>query len=754
MRTTTLLNKDWFFKAGFQTADVDTFVNAEYEAVLLPHTVKEVPLNQFDEKLYQGEFCYQQVLPSDFLTALQPGQRAWLHFEGVMACANVYLNGKHLLEHKGGYTPFEIDITDALNQDGDNRLTVAVDTNERPDIPPFGGQIDYLTYGGIYRDVHFYVTDAASIKNIKIETPNALAEKKSVEVEVFTRGDLEDAFNHSFVVELLDEGGNIIAKQERVTEQASAKVTLSELAGLETWSVDSPNLYRIRTTLITKASKDTVEQCFGFRSCEFKTDGFYLNGEKLKIRGVNRHQAWPYLGYAVGNRAQRRDADLLKFEYGMNLVRTSHYPQSKAFIERCDEIGLLVFEEIPGWQHIGDEAWCQQVLTDVEDMIQRDWNHPSIILWGVRINESPDHESLYTRTNALARELDNTRQTGGVRCIEDSQFLEDVFTMNDFVHSGSNEYLRSQEQVTGLDYPVPYLVTEYNGHMFPTKRFDQEERQHEHVMRHLHILNAMYERDDVSGSVGWCFFDYNTHKDFGSGDRVCYHGITDMFRFPKHAAYAYSSQLSPQEKPVLHAVTVWARGERSISGAMPLAILTNCDYIEFQYGDQPVRRIFPDRDTFPHLPYAPVVLDERTINPAELGDWGLAWDGLVIKGFVNDEVVAEQRFAADPIPTALDVIVDDSELSANQKELTRVEIVARDQAGNPMTYWNPVVNLSIEGPGRIVGPQQLALIGGVAGSYIETTLDTGLITFTAEIEGFFENTIEVNVVNKSRASTC
>lgn len=164
-----------------------------------------------------------------------------------------------------------------------------------------------------------------------------------------------------------------------------------------------------------------------------------MNGRKIKLLGLNRHQSYPYVGYAMPKRAQRRDADVLKEELGLNMVRTSHYPQSRHFLDRCDEIGLLVFEEIPGWQHIGGEAWKEQAVRDVEDMIIRDRNHPSIVIWGVRINESQDDHDLYTRTNELARKLDPTRATGGVRYIVGSELLEDVYTINDFVHDGGHK---------------------------------------------------------------------------------------------------------------------------------------------------------------------------------------------------------------------------------------------------------------------------------------------------------------------------
>ncbi|MCA9886640.1 MAG: glycoside hydrolase family 2 protein, partial [Anaerolineae bacterium] len=201
-----------------------------------------------------------------------------------------------------------------------------------------------------------------------------------------------------------------------------------------------PKLYDFDFSLYAEAGFGGLDEVLydersirtGFRQAEFRDDGFYLNGELFQLRGLNRHQMWPYIGGAAPARLQRKDAETIRYELGCNIVRTSHYPQSPYFLQRCDEIGLLVFEEIPGWQHIGDADWQDLVLRDVRAMIERDWNHPSIIMWGVRINESWDNSELYTRTNALARFLDPTRPTGGVRFFLGSEFLEDVYTYNDF----------------------------------------------------------------------------------------------------------------------------------------------------------------------------------------------------------------------------------------------------------------------------------------------------------------------------------
>ena len=173
--------------------------------------------------------------------------------------------------------------------------------------------------------------------------------------------------------------------------------------GVKSWDTEHPILYTCRVSLLKIGRvMDTREVKVGFRTAEFKADGFYLNGKKTFLRGLNRHQCWPYVGYAVPERLQREDARILKQELACVAVRTSHYPQSQYFIDECDRLGLLVFTEIPGWQHIGGENWKDQAVENTREMVLQYRNHPSIVLWGVRINESQDDDELYRRTNAAA----------------------------------------------------------------------------------------------------------------------------------------------------------------------------------------------------------------------------------------------------------------------------------------------------------------------------------------------------------------
>ncbi|CZT36693.1 glycoside hydrolase family 2 protein [Rhizobium sp. 9140] len=746
MRMYESFNGNWIFSEGFDAAKAGQPLRGE--TVRLPHTAVELPYNYFDETSYQKAFTYQKVIAWD---KGFEGREVSLVFDGAMADSEVYLNGEKIASHRDGYTPFEARLTDGLKP-GDNLVTVKIDGSENPDIPPFGGMIDYLCYAGIYRDVWLKVASPISIRNMKIETPEALS-ASTVTVRVDLANPRSLPTTGTIRVSIADKAGAVVGKATADVAGESTTLTIAGLTGLALWDIDNPVLYTLTAELETAAGADALSSRFGFRTAEFTPDGFRLNGKPLKLRGLNRHQAWPYSGYAMGRRAQEKDADILKFDLRCNIVRTSHYPQAKSFIERCDDIGLLVFEEIPGWQHIGGEAWKRESVENVRRMIERDWNHPSIIIWGVRINESQDDHDFYAETNRLARELDTTRQTGGVRFITNSELLEDVYTMNDFILGqeempGNNRgrvVLRDRVETTGITRPIPYMITEYNGHMYPTKRFDQEQRQAEHVTRHLLILDAVAGRDDISGSTGWCMFDYNTHKDFGSGDRVCYHGVLDIFREPKLAAYAYSSQGDPEGGVVLQPVTYWARGERNIGGVLPLIILTNCDYLEITFGDFEPKRIEPDRETYPHLAHPPVILDMRNVTPSEFGTWGRIWRDGVITGYVGGKAVKTVVLPADPLPTTLEIAPDDTALRAGEKDAVRVIARVRDQGGNILPFFEEPIRFAVDGPGRIIGPSLQSFKGGVTGFWLEAGDEAGTITLSAECGLFAGQTVTFTV---------
>lgn len=708
MRLRTDFNDNWLFEGR--------------DTVRLPHNAVDLPFSYFDEKSYQRRFSYQKTFAADPGWA---GKEVSLRFDGAMANAMVSLNGVELITHADGYTPFEARLTGRL-QPGDNTVTVEIDGSENSDIPPFGGVIDYLTYAGLYREAWLTVRAPVSIGLHKIETPDVLAAQKSVTVDVALDNPQGLALSGTLTATLRDAAGAALASTSATVTGDSLRLAMDGLSDIALWDLKTPALYHLELSLQTPQGDDATSTRFGFRHVAFTAEGFALNGKPLKLRGLNRHQSFPYVGYALGKAAQERDAEILKHELRLNTVRTSHYPQSSYFLDRCDEIGLLVFEEIPGWQHIGGAKWKAESVENVRRMIRRDWNHPSIFIWGVRINESQDDHDFYAETNRVARSLDATRPTGGVRYISESELLEDVYTMNDFIlgneEQGGNRPrtpLRPQQEVTGLDRVVPYMITEFGGHMYPTKSHDQEQRQAEHVLRHLEVLNAMYGDPQIAGAIGWCAFDYNTHKDFGSGDRLCHHGVMDMFREPKFAASVYASQGDPADGVVLTPVTFWARGERNIGGVLPLIVLTNCDEIELTYGKFAPKRIATARARFPHLPYAPVIVDQTNFTKEELGHWGMTWEPATIKGFVDGKQVAQTQFVCDAVPTTLQVVPDADRIGAN--DAVRVMVRMLDQAGHKLPFYPEPVTITVLGNARLLGPSLVPLRAGSTGLWVQAT---------------------------------
>src|SRR5579859_820587 len=613
------INRNWRYSSKFtDAATARDFDDSSFDRVVVPHTNIKLPWHSFDERTYEFVSVYRRKFT---LPASAQGKRVFVDFEGVMTASTVWLNGKSLGEYKGGFTPFSFELTADLDWRGENVLAVAVDSTERSDIPPFGYQIDYLTFGGIYREVALRIVPQIFIENIFARPVNVLSNAPSVDVQCFLQHQGSSRGSLSLEV-TLHNGDTVLAKSTKRVESpqshdevTSTTVTLSNFGKVDLWDLTHPHLYQIQVKLLRdSALSDLDSRTIGFRDAQFTDHGFELNGKVIKLRGLDRHQTFPFVGQAMPGRPQRRDAHILRHKLKCNIVRTSHYPQSRHFLDACDEIGLLVLEEIPGWQHIGDQAWQDISVDNVNRMIRRDWNHPSVILWGVRINESKDDHDFYTRTNAMAHQLDPTRQTGGIRDFQASEFLEDVFTMNDF----------------GFPLKPPnhprYLNTEFVGHTYPTKTIDNVERLVEHTLRHARIHDQLASNPQYAGGIGWCAFDYNTHGNFGSGDHVCYHGVTDIFREPKPAAGFYKSQCDPAEEILLQPAFHWARGDASI-GFSKAVVCSNCEHLKFYIDDKLVGEVDPDRQQFAHLRYAPFVLDMKELFHK--------WGDLKIEGYIG-----------------------------------------------------------------------------------------------------------------------
>ena len=745
------------------------------EQVRIPHNVKEMPLHYSDHQAYQMVCGYRHTIVFD---ASLRGQRHFIQFDGAAHIATVYCNGVEVMTHRCGYTAFRVDITDQVRYGEDNIIAVKLDTTENPAVPPFGFVIDYLTYGGLYREVWLESKPERRIEDIYLTTPD----QQTLKVQVTAVNGEGCAYR----TEILEENGRVVLSQQNTATAAPFMLFYPEA---KPWDLDSPTRYTCRVSLVSPEGEvlDVMEDKFGFRTAEFKANEFLLNRKKVFLRGLNRHQSYPYIGYAATESLQREDARILKEELGCVIVRTSHYPQSQHFIDECDRLGLLVFTEIPGWQHIGDDSWKEQAIENTREMVLQYRNHPSIILWGVRINESQDDNDFYIKTNAVAHALDPSRATSGVRFIKQSALYEDVYGYNDFSHTGKNSGVEPKKAVTP-DMAKALLITENNGHMFPTKPYDTWARRQDHALRHARVQSDAAASGQHVGCISWCMFDYATHKDFGSGDLICYHGVLDSFRNPKPAAYLYAAQ--QEKEPVLFLTSSMDIGDYPAGTIGESAVFSNADEVNLYKNGDFVTTLKPSN--FKGLPHPPLMLND-TVGclleskegfPKEkadllrgclnsIGKHGLAgmpktdmakmayamvkykltyqdavalygkyvanWGGEAtvwrLEAKKNGLVVA----ARDICPSAklrLEVRPSAKVLREGKTyDMAAVRVRILDENGNPAPYAQLPVKFTLEGPLELVGPDVVTAEGGMCGTYVKTNFFKGPARLTVSSPG-------------------
>lgn len=763
--------RDWEFSPEF--TDAFAAFEGECEKVTLPHNAFPLPLHYALPESYSRVCGYRKrfMLPKD-----AENKRVFLQLDGAAHIAEVFVNGVSAGTHSCGYTAFRVELT-GLVHEGENRVLVRLDSRESANVPPFGYMIDYLTYSGLYREAWLDIREREYIKDIFVYTP----ELHTARVKLTLSG------ADSAEVRILD-GETCLARAEGLELDIPVD-------GAEPWSTEHPKLYICEARL---PNGDTLSTFFGFRTAEFRADGFYLNGEKTFLRGLNRHQSYPFIGYAAPERLQRQDARILKNELACVAVRTSHYPQSQYFIDECDRLGLLVFTEIPGWQHIGDEAWKAQAVENTREMVMQYRNHPSVILWGVRINESQDDDGLYTKTNAVAHQLDPSRCTSGVRFIEKSSLLEDVYAYNDFSHSGNNPGCKSKKSVTP-DMNRALLISECNGHMFPSKSFDDWPHRQEHTLRHARVQSAALADGEHAGCFGWCAFDYQTHKDFGSGDRICYHGVMDMFRNPKPAAYFYASQ--GEEKPVLFVSTRMDIGDYPAGDFGVPYIFTNAEKVALYKNSDRVKVFTPPKSALAHPPiavddtigsllqtkehfsprkaallrrcllaakkygihmpladklrmgyamvgYKMTMDDAMELYGKYIGNWGgeaIKWRFEAMQG---DQTVAS-AVCSSGNALKIELLPGSTELAEGATyDMADVRIRITDEYGAVASYAQYPISLRVEGAAELVGDAVITAEGGACGCYVRTVGKAGSAKLTASAQGL--ESVSVDFVIKIR----
>ncbi len=746
-------DRDWLFGGKLnQTATNSRNAEHEFSPITLPHCVAKLGWENWDPASWQDLWLYRRnfTLP-DELNKL----RIFLQFDGAMVGATPNINGHELPSHLGGYLPFQYEITEWLKDD-ENVLNVTVDSrwsNVPPEGSPEGAKrIDYLEAGGIYRSVWLKAVPQVFISDLFAKPVKVLDKGRRIEVQCTLDAATAPEKPVQLHVELRN-GSRILSRAtEEVrlekTGQKSVSLTLSNLGDVALWDVDAPHLYDVVATLLVngKPTHDYRVR-IGLRDARFELNGFFLNGRRLQLFGLNRHEIYPYVGGAMPPRVMRHDAEMLRHEFNCNIVRCSHYPQSEAFLNACDELGLMVWEETPGWGYIGDETWKELLVRDVKDMILRDRNRPSIVIWGVRANETKNDVDLYRRSTAVARSLDDSRpasgsMTSGTR--KDLQnWHEDVFAFDDY-HAEPDGSVGIEDPVPG----VPYMLAEAVGQFDYAKRsgFGVKYRragdisvQEVQAVRHAQAHSRAGANPRICGVIAWCAFDYESL--INSYNTIKTPGVADICRIPKLGASFYQAQCDPKVRVVIQPSFYWDFGPRTPHGpGDKAAIFSNCDRLELFIAGQKHATLQPDRANFPNLKHPPFF--------ADLDIDGTAKPELRIDGYVGDRIASSRTFSSDSSSDELALAADHDALVADGSDATRVVFKVTDKFGAERAFANGEVSFELTGPGLIVGdnPFSLADSGGVGAIWIRTLAErTGSIRVTAKHSTLGAKTVEIAV---------
>ena len=724
-------NQDWLFGGAYVNgAEAAGYSERGFANVTLPHTVTALSWGDWDHSSWEQVWIYRKHINQSAVA----GGRVFVDFQGVMTSATMYLGGVQIGAHQGGYLPWSVELTPHLAA-GDNVLAVVVDARWL-DVPPDGNargapSVDYLQPGGIYRDAGLRIVPAVFISDVFAKPTNVLSANPGVDVQFTIDAANVPSRPVTLNAAVLDGANQLGAASGTVSIAATgatvATVSITGLSGVSLWSPDSPKLYQVNATIVADGVSHSVAVTTGFRQATFQTDGFHLNGQRLEIFGLNRHQLFPYTGMAASERLQRRDAELLRNELNCNMVRCSHYPQSPYFLDACDELGLMVWEEPPGWQYLGDAAFQAIVVQNVHDMVIRDRNRPSVIVWATRLNETANEVSLYAQTRQLAYTLDGTRQTTGAMTNQSTTgWAEDVFAYDDYDSSNGNATLRPP--VAGVPYMVSEAVGALDGpHLY--RWIDTEATLAIQGKMHAQVHNIAQSNTAYAGLLGWAGIDYAS---LNGGDRIWHTvkwpGVLDTFRVPKPGAAFYRSQVDPTDRPVILPVFFWDFGPNS-PAAGPGAgtmIATNCDRLEIYVGGQHFATGTPDTQDYASLSHPPVVVD-LTVSTTGSPE-------LRVDGYLGSRLVGTLQMSSDTTQDRLALNLEDTSIAGDGNDMTRFTFRALDAYGNQRPYVTGDVTLSLTGPATLIAenPFSFATYGGVGGAFIRSQPRTsGRVTVTA-----------------------
>lgn len=742
----------WLYSPGdVKNGEGRDLYDRSFERVSVPHANILTPAETFDPDMFRFVSWYRKHFRPD---SAWKNKLVSLQFQGVMTVADVYLNGKHLAAHKGGYTPFAVDLTPGLQFGQENVIAVRVDSRIQPHIPPEGapeispsglyffashGQLarlapkmyGYYLFGGIQRDVELRITDKLHIQDVYYVTQR-IKPNPAMNATIRVRNDRSAAVEASVRVRIRDGEGQEMAEAATKVklnsgEERDVEIKVDPIPDAKLWDPDHPNRYVAEADLSDSSGViDRTATWIGLRQIDWNDGVFHINGQALQLRGLNRHQTLPFIGGAVPNRLQRRDALTLKYGLGVNAIRSSHYPPDPEFLDECDRIGLLVMDEFPSWQYVGkDSEWKDNAVNATREMILRDRNHPSVFLWGVRANEGSfyeqDDRDLYDRTYGLVKQLDPTRAPGGARLTEawhGKMVPEEVLTVNDY-----------SEPFPQPATDKPWLISEFgNARQVPVWEDEDSLLWATNLwMRHY---DALYAHPEFSGAIGWAAFDYNS-PEFNTPIAItATHCVDDIYRLPKgFTAYALASQQDPDlYGPMVHVLNYWEQASAD------LLVASNAEEVEIKVNGKSIGR--QRAAEFPHMPHP--------LFKFKLGD---AYQPGTVEAiaFRHGEVVAREELRSPGATEKLQVVADDASIVADGSDATRVVVYAVDRNGTVVPYEDRRISIEVAS-GKLLGMPTAHLEGGRIAFYIQAhPQQRDAITVRVSAEGLAAAEAEVAI---------
>ena len=763
------MNPAWHFhKGAVEGAETKEFNDKDWTVVSLPDGIEYLPTEASGCINYQGEVWYRKHFTPD---AALKGKKLFLHFEAIMGKSKVFVNGKLLTEHFGGYLPVIADVTDVLDWNGDNVIAVWADNSDDPSYPPGKAQdvLDYTYFGGIYRDCWLIAHNNVFITDPNYENEvaggglfvafgkvsDALAE---VQLKIHVRNATKNPFSGRVEYMLLQPDGTEVARlSDKIQVKAGRATTVSDRMPVKQpmlWTPSTPTLYNLLVRVLDKEGNviDGYRRRIGIRSIEFKgKDGFYLNGRPYgkPLIGANRHQDFAVVGNAVANSIHWRDAKKLK-DVGMEIIRNAHCPQDPAFMDACDELGLFVIVNTPGWQFWNDAPeFAQRVYSDIRNVVRRDRNHPSVWLWEPILNE----------TWYPADFAKNTRD------IVDAEYPYP------YCYSGSDSEARGHENFPvyfahpanmqdaskEIDPTKTYFtrewgdnVDDWSSHNSPSRVARNWGEQPMRVQAQHYACpyypvtsyDVLYKQSPQH--VGGCLWHSFDHQR-GYHPDPFYGGLMDVFRQPKYSYYMFMAQ-RPAVKNDRNAGSgpmVYIAHEMTPFSGKDVTVYSNCDEVRLTFNKGGKTYTYKKDKNRPGMP-SPVItfpdvydfmMDKAFSRTQKQDDVYLLAEGLI-----DGKVVATHKVVPARRPEKILLWMDNegTDLKADGSDFVTVVAAVADKNGNIKRLNNYNIRFSIEGEGRLLGgPGVLAnpvpVKWGTAPVLVQSTLKPGKIRITASV---------------------